>query len=85
VPGASNEHAVELNYIRTSSDNASIGSNTSSSHKKYNSIMSRLQEIVKKVDCLNVEQRGIDRVLPEDRTDSRIINTGMMWVSNLLI
>jgi len=85
VPGASNEHVVELNYIRTNSDNHSIGSNTSSSHRKCNSIMSRFQEIVKKVDCLHVEKRGIDRVLPEDRTDSRIINTGMIWVRKLLM
>ncbi len=85
VPGVPNEHAVELNYIGTNSDNHSIGSNTSSSHRKCNSIMSRFQKIVKKVDCLNVEKRGIDRVLPEDRTDSRIINTGMIWVRNLLI
>jgi hypothetical protein len=85
VPGASNEHAVELNYISTNSDNHSIDSNTSSSHRKGNFIMSRFQEIVKKVDTLNVEKRGIDRVLPEDRTDSRIINTGMIWVIDLLI
>ncbi len=85
VPVASNEHEIEHSDIRTSGDDDSIGSNTSSSHKKSNSIMNRFQKIVKKFDFINVEGRGIERILPEDRTDSTIINTGMLWVRNLFI
>jgi hypothetical protein len=81
---ASNEDEVELGYIDTSNDNQNIGSNTSSSHGKSNPIMSPFEKIVKKFDCLNVEKRGIERVLPEDRTDLTIINTAMIWVRNLL-
>jgi hypothetical protein len=42
------------------------------------------QKFVKKLDFINVEQRGIERILPEDRTDSTIINTAMIWVRHLL-
>ncbi len=85
VPLAANEYGVELNDIRRSSDNDSIGSNTSSSHGKHNSVVKRFQKIVNKFDCLNVETRGIERVSPDDRTDSTIINTAMIWVRNLFV
>ena len=85
IPSSSNEHEVELSYVGTSTDNYSIGSNTSSSHGKYNSITRCFQKIVKKMDCLNIEKRGIERISPEDRTDSKIINTAMIWVRNLLL
>jgi hypothetical protein len=86
VPLASNEDGVELSYIDTSNDHHSIGSNTNSSHGKIsNSITSHFQKIVKKFDCLNVEERGIERILAEDRTDSTIINTAMIWVRNRLV
>jgi hypothetical protein len=44
--------------------------------------MKNFKKIVKRFDCLNVEKRGIERILPEDRTDSTTINTAMIWVRN---
>jgi hypothetical protein len=85
VPLTFNEHGVELNYIRRNGDNYSISSNTSSSHGKNNNTTSRFQKIVEKFDCLHVEKRGIERISPEDRTDSTIINTAMIWVRNRLV
>ncbi|CAF3377448.1 unnamed protein product [Rotaria sp. Silwood1] len=83
---ASNEHEIELDSTRTHNDNQSIGSNTSSSRRKCNSIMNYFHKISKRFACLNVEKRGIERILPEDRTDPTIINTAIIWVSaNLII
>ncbi len=79
---ASNENGVELSYIDKSNDKQNIGSDTNLSHEKSNGIMSPFQKIVKKLDCLKVEKRGVERILPEDRTDSTIINTAMIWVRN---
>jgi hypothetical protein len=84
-PLNSHEHGVELDFIGTSDDSHSIISNTSSSHGKHNSIRDYFRKVVKIFDCLNVEHRGIERVLPEDRNDSTIINTAMMWVRDLLV
>ncbi|CAF1407601.1 unnamed protein product [Adineta steineri] len=86
VPLTSDEHEVELHSIRRNSDNQSINSNTGSSHGKSNSNdKSRWKKFLKKFDFLNVEKRGIQRVLPEDRNDSTIINTAMIWVSSNMI
>ncbi len=56
---ASNNDGVKLSYIRTISNNHIIGSNKSCFHEKSNSIKSRFQKIIKKLDCFNVEKRGI--------------------------
>ncbi len=80
VPLTSNQHGTELSSICRNNDNQTIPLNRSSSHDESNTVRSRFQKIVKKFDFLNVEQRGIERVLPEDRTDSKIINTAMIWV-----
>ena len=83
VASDSNEHAVELYSIERTSDNHSIESKRSFSHERSNSVPSRFQTIVKNFDFLNVEKRGIERVSPNDRTDSTIINTAMIWVRSL--
>ncbi len=78
---ASDKNRIELSYIDTKCDNQNIDSNkTNSMYEKSNSIMISFQRILKKFDCLHVEKRGIERVLPEDRTDFTIINTAMIWV-----
>jgi hypothetical protein len=41
---------------------------------------SRFKNLLKIFDLINVEERGIDRILPEERTDSTILNTAMIWV-----
>ena len=82
VPFASDQYGVELHTFDGNSNNHSSGSNKSSSDAKPNSITKRFQKIVGKFDFLKVEKRGIDRILPEDRTDSAIINTAMIWVRN---
>jgi hypothetical protein len=64
-------------------DEYNIQLSTSSAYEERNSILKRFQKIVKKFDCLNVETRGIERILPEDRNDSTTINTAMIWVRNL--
>jgi hypothetical protein len=85
IPLASNEHGVELNYIRSNTDNSSIKSNTSLSSVISNSINNFYRKIRKKLDYLNVEERGIDRVLSQDRTDLTILNTAMIWVTYLTL
>ena len=84
VPSASSEHAIELGHIPTTSDNHSIGSSMSPSPGKCNSITSRFRKIVKIIDCLKVEKRGIERISSEDRTDLTILNTAMIWVRSPL-
>jgi hypothetical protein len=79
VPSSSNEYGIEL------SDKYNIELNTTSSYGKRNSIMKHFQKIVNKFDGLNIEKRGIERVLPEDRNDSTIMNTAMIWVRNRFI
>ncbi len=83
LPLATNEHGVELSYIPMDGDNSSIRSNKNSLHDKCNSMSGYFEKIVKKISCFNVEKRGIERISPEDRTDSTIINTGMIWVRNI--
>ncbi|CAF1527219.1 unnamed protein product, partial [Adineta ricciae] len=39
-----------------------------------------IMQWLKKFSCFKVETRGSDRILPEDRTDSTIINTALMWM-----
>ena len=69
VPSGSNEYGIELD--------------TTSADEEDKSILKHFQKIVKKFDCLRVETRGIERILPEDRNDSTTINTAMIWVRNL--
>ncbi len=85
MPPYSNEYAIQLSDTYTSSNKHNIDSDTSSSCEKSNSVMKNFKKIVKRFDCLNVEKRGIERILPEDRTDSTTINTAMIWVRNRLI
>jgi hypothetical protein len=80
---SSNGHEVELSYISTITNNHNISSNRSLFRGKSNSIKNRFEKILKKIDCLNIEERGIERVSPEDRTDLTIINTGMIWVRKI--
>jgi len=82
---SSNDNRIELSYISRINDNYSIRSNQSYSRGKSNSIKNYFQKIIKKLDCLHLEKRGIERVSPEDRTDPTIINTAMIWVTNLLL
>ncbi|CAF2843236.1 unnamed protein product [Rotaria sp. Silwood2] len=83
---ASNENGIELNDTRTSNDNHSIGLHTSCFREKCNSITSCFHQLVKRLACLNLEQRGSERISPEDRTDLTIINTAIIWISaNLII
>jgi hypothetical protein len=78
VPLISTEDGIELNPIRN--DYHSIDSDRNSSQGKADSVGSRLQQILTKAWLFNVEERGIERILPENRTDSRIFNTAMIWV-----
>ena len=79
VPLTSNEYGIELNSIRKHSDNQNVDSN-----EKSNPTTNRFLNILKKIYSTNVETRGIERVSSEDRTDSKIINTAMIWVRSIL-
>jgi hypothetical protein len=79
-PSTSDKHEVELDDIGMSNVNDSAESNTNSSPRKCNFITRHFQKIVRKFDYLNVEKRGIERISAEDRNDSTIINTAMIWV-----
>ncbi|CAF0974111.1 unnamed protein product [Adineta steineri] len=81
-----NQSGIQLNYIRTIDDNHKISTDASLSDVKYNSITNYFQKIFNQCHCLHVEKRGIERILPEDRTDLRIMNTSMIWVgANMII
>lgn len=77
---SSNVHAIELSYIGRINDNHSINSNTYPPDENSNAIKNHLKKFIKKMDCLGVEERGVERVSPADRTDPTIINTAMIWV-----
>ncbi|CAF3126609.1 unnamed protein product [Rotaria sp. Silwood2] len=78
---------IELNDIPTNiGEQQCIDSNKISSHEKCNSIKNWWHKATKIFACLNVEERGIERISSEDRTDVTIINTAMIWVSaNIII
>ncbi len=80
-----NAQETELDLIGIVNYSYSSGLNESVSPEKSNSTLNRFQKILRRFDCLNIEQRGIERVLREDRTDSTIINTAMMWVRNRIV
>jgi hypothetical protein len=82
---ASNEYGVELSSIRRNSDNQNVDFNKCSSDEKSNHVTHRFKKILKQFYSMNVEKRGIERISAEDRTDSNVINTGMIWVRNIFI
>ncbi|CAF1451698.1 unnamed protein product, partial [Didymodactylos carnosus] len=41
----------------------------------------RFSQILNKLDSLGVEARGIARITSEERTDSKLINTAMIWIA----
>ncbi|CAF1024619.1 unnamed protein product [Didymodactylos carnosus] len=41
----------------------------------------RFSKILNKLDSVGLEARGIARITPEERTDSKLINTAMIWVA----
>ncbi len=84
TPLIDKEYGNELTPIRRNDDNHSIAPNDISSDENSNSIRSRFRKIFKKPDYLHVETRGIERVLPEDRTDLKIIDTALLWVTYTL-
>ena len=48
--------------------------------------MKNISKIIrKKCDFIDVEQRGIERILPEERTDRTILDTTMIWVKEINI
>jgi hypothetical protein len=85
VPLTSNEYGVELGSIRRNSDNQNVDFNKCSSDEKSNNVSHRFKKILKQFYSMNVEKRGIERISAEDRTDSNVINTGMIWVRNIFI
>lgn len=46
-----------------------------------NTILARIRRFASK---LGVEERGIERVLPEDRTDTKVSSIGTLWLSTNL-
>jgi len=84
TPLIDKEYASELTPILRNDDNHSIAPNDISSYENSNFIRSRFDKIFKKFDYLDVETRGIERVLPEDRTDLKIIDTTWLWVTYIL-
>jgi len=84
TPLIDKEYGNELTPIRRDDDNHSIAANDISSYENSNSIRSIFGKIVKKFDYLHIETRGIERVLPEDRTDLKIIDTALLWVTYIL-
>ncbi|CAF3279993.1 unnamed protein product [Rotaria sp. Silwood2] len=73
---------IELNDIPTNiGEQQCIDSNKISSHEKCNSIKNWWHKATKIFACLNVEERGIERISSEDRTDVTIINTAMIWAA----
>jgi len=84
TPLIDKEYGSELTPILRNDDNHSIAPNDISSDENSNSIRNRFQKIFKKLDYLHVETRGIERVLPEDRTDLKIIDEALLWVTYTL-
>jgi hypothetical protein len=85
IPVPSNEYKVELKSIRRNNNNDRIHSNKISSHEKSNNVTNRFKKILKQFYSMTVEERGIERISTEDRTDSKVINTAMIWVRNIFI
>ncbi|CAF3957990.1 unnamed protein product [Adineta steineri] len=86
APLTTNDYGDEINSLHKNSTDHIVTLTRNSSHGKSNSICSRLAKVVQKYNFVNVEERGIERVLPQHRTDSKIINTGMIWVgANIII
>ncbi|CAF0804903.1 unnamed protein product [Adineta steineri] len=82
----SNQHEVELSGIRMNNDNYTINSKRSLSYGKCNWFTKFLNMMLKKYNCIDVETRGIERILSEDRTDCKTINIAMMWFgANIII
>ncbi|UJR11219.1 hypothetical protein I4U23_015400 [Adineta vaga] len=82
VSSISKNYEIELTGIRLNKNDHIMSSNSNITGEKCSLIMRTL----KKFDCLNVETLGSDRILPENRTDSTIINTAMMWMgANMII
>ncbi|CAF0757942.1 unnamed protein product [Adineta steineri] len=82
----SNQHEVELSGIRMNNDNYTIKSKRSLSCGKCNWFTKFLNTMLKKYNCIDVETRGIERILSEDRTDCKTINIAMMWFgANIII
>ncbi|CAF1275706.1 unnamed protein product [Rotaria sp. Silwood1] len=84
---ASIDQDIELNNTPTNiGETQCIDSNKISSCEKCNSVTNWYHKTAKIFACLNIEERGIERVPSEDRTDLTIINTAMIWVSaNIII
>jgi hypothetical protein len=74
-----------LNGHRTARILPITDSNQNCSHEKSNCVMSCFKNLLKMFKLINVEERGIDRILPEERTDSTILNTAMIWVTHLFV
>ncbi|CAF0713109.1 unnamed protein product [Adineta steineri] len=82
----SNQHEVELSGIRMNNDNYTINSKRSLSCGKCNWFTKFLNMMLKKYNCIDVETRGIERILSEERTDCKTINIAMMWFgANIII
>lgn len=56
----------------------SVGHESSSQEHGGSSVLARAGRLV---DKLGVEQRGIERVLPEERTDTGMSKVGTLWLS----
>ena len=74
MPLISNDNEIQLDRNK---DYQSIQNSSSSS---LNSNSNRLKKILNTLDYMHAEQRGIQRVLPSERTDSSILNTSIIWV-----
>ncbi|CAF0939628.1 unnamed protein product [Adineta steineri] len=82
----SNQYEVELNDIRMNHDNYTINSTTNLSCGKFKSFTKFLKTMLKKYNCIDIETRGIERILSEERTDCKTINIAMMWFgANIII
>jgi hypothetical protein len=85
VPLTSNEYGIELSSIRRNSDNQNVDFNKCSSDEKSKHVTHRFKENLKQFYSMTVEKRGIERISTEDRTDTKVINTAMIWVRNIFI
>ncbi|CAF1428844.1 unnamed protein product [Adineta ricciae] len=83
MPLISNDDEMQINPLGQNKDYRSIQNSSSSS---LNSNSNRLKKFLNTLDYVHAEQRGIQRVLPSERTDSSVLNTSIIWIGmNIII
>lgn len=83
MPSTLREADINFDLTRSTNNYSSNDSNTRFIDKKNNCITGCFQKIMKLLAYLNIEERGVERISPEDRTDTTIINTAIIWVTKL--